>query len=51
LINGPGISTRVATVNVDEFENMIVIETVENRAGVGLITRGMKEKYPFIKIK
>jgi adenylyl- and sulfurtransferase ThiI len=42
---------KKATVNIDAFENMIVIETVENRAGVGLITREMKERYPFIKVK
>ncbi|HXW68155.1 MAG TPA: THUMP domain-containing protein [Dissulfurispiraceae bacterium] len=40
-----------ATVNIEEFEKMIVVETVENLVGIGLITREMKDKYPFIKIK
>jgi hypothetical protein len=35
----------------ETMERMIVIETVENWAGVGLITGEMKGKYPFIKIK
>jgi tRNA(Ser,Leu) C12 N-acetylase TAN1 len=40
-----------ATVNIEEFEKMIIIETVENRAGVGVITRETKERYPFVKVK
>jgi tRNA(Ser,Leu) C12 N-acetylase TAN1 len=40
-----------AAVNIEEFEKMIVVETVENLAGIGLITREMKDKYPFIKVK
>ena len=40
-----------ATVNIEEFEKMIVIETVENRAGVGLVTKEVKGKYPFVKVK
>ncbi len=42
---------KPATVNIEEFEKMIIIETVENGAGVGLITKEMKEKYPLIKVK
>jgi tRNA(Ser,Leu) C12 N-acetylase TAN1 len=42
---------KQATVSIEEFEKMIIIETVENRAGVGLVTREMKEKYPFVKVK
>ena len=42
---------RQATVDIEGFEKMILIETVENRAGVGLITRAMKERYPLIKVK
>jgi tRNA(Ser,Leu) C12 N-acetylase TAN1 len=42
---------KQATINIEEFDNMIAIETIENRAGVGLIKKEMKEKYPFIKIK
>jgi len=35
------------------YRNVIIgrVENVENRAGVGLITREMKEKYPLIKVK
>ncbi len=40
-----------ATINIEEFEKMIILETVENRAGVGLITKEMKEKYPLVKVK
>ncbi len=40
-----------AMINIEEFEKMIIIETVENRAGVGLLTRELKEKYPLIKVK
>lgn len=34
-----------------EADKIIVIETVHNQCGLGLITREMKERYPFIKIK
>jgi tRNA(Ser,Leu) C12 N-acetylase TAN1 len=40
-----------ATVSIEEFEKMVLIETVENRAGIGLITKEMKEKYLFVKVK
>jgi tRNA(Ser,Leu) C12 N-acetylase TAN1 len=40
-----------ATVNIEDCEKMIIIETVENRAGVGLITRETKGKYPFVRVK
>ena len=42
---------KEATVNIEEFEKMIVLETVGDQAGVGLITREMEEKYPLIKLK
>jgi tRNA(Ser,Leu) C12 N-acetylase TAN1 len=42
---------KQATVNIEDFEKMIIIETVENRAGVGIITKETKEKYPFVKVK
>ena len=42
---------KQATVNIEEFEKMIIIETVENRAGAGLITKELKEKYPLVKVK
>ncbi len=42
---------KQATVNIEEFDKMVIIETVENLAGAGLITREMKGKYSFIKIK
>ncbi len=40
-----------AEVDIEEFEKMIVIETAGNRAGIGLITKELKDKYPFIKVK
>jgi tRNA(Ser,Leu) C12 N-acetylase TAN1 len=42
---------RQANVNIEESEMIIVVETIGNWAGVGLITREMKEKYNFIRIK
>jgi len=42
---------KLAIVNIEEFEKMIIVETIENRAGVGLITKKMEETYPFIKVK
>lgn len=42
---------KQATVNIEEFDKMIAIETVGNAAGIGLITRDMENKYPFIRLK
>jgi tRNA(Ser,Leu) C12 N-acetylase TAN1 len=45
---------RIAKQTRIDFKNpdrIIVVETVKNRSGVGLITREMKEKYPLIKVK
>ncbi len=30
---------------------IVVVETVHNQCGVGLVTREMKERYPFVKIE
>lgn len=32
-------------------EAIVVVETVHNQCGLGLVTRELKERYPFIKIK
>jgi len=29
----------------------VVVEIIHNQCGLGLITREMKERYPFIKLK
>lgn len=42
---------KQATVNIEEFDKLIAIETVGNSAGVGLITREMEKKYPFVSLK
>lgn len=42
---------KQAQINFEDPDKIIIVETIENRAGVGLITREMKEKYPFIKVK
>ncbi len=42
---------KLAQVSFKYPEKIIIVETIENRAGVGLVTREMKEKYPFIKVK
>lgn len=42
---------KQAHVNFDEPDIIIVIETIANWAGVTLITKEMKEKYPFVKVK
>jgi len=38
-------------IDFKEPDIIIVVETIGDIAGVGLITKEMKEKYPFIKIK
>jgi tRNA(Ser,Leu) C12 N-acetylase TAN1 len=30
---------------------IVVVETIHNQCGLGLVTREMKERYPFIKVK
>jgi tRNA(Ser,Leu) C12 N-acetylase TAN1 len=42
---------KQAQVDFEEPEKLIIVETIGNRAGVGLITRTMKERYPFIRVK
>ncbi len=42
---------KEAKVNIEEFDLMIVLETAGNLAGIGIINRELKAKYPFIKIK
>lgn len=42
---------KLAQVSFKDPDMIIIVETIENRAGVGIITRGMEEKYPFIKVK
>jgi len=32
-------------------EAVVVVETIHNQCGLGLVTREMKERYPFIKVK
>lgn len=37
-----------------DFEHatvLVVVETIHNQCGLGLVTRQMKERYPFIKVK
>jgi tRNA(Ser,Leu) C12 N-acetylase TAN1 len=38
-------------VDFQAAEAIVVIETVHDQCGVGLVTRKMKEQYPFIKIE
>lgn len=42
---------KLAQVSFKDPDKIIIVETIENRAGIGLVTREMKEKYPFIKVK
>jgi tRNA(Ser,Leu) C12 N-acetylase TAN1 len=44
----PGEPCRV---DFDQADAIVVVEILHNQCGVGLITREMKERYPFIKIK
>jgi tRNA(Ser,Leu) C12 N-acetylase TAN1 len=38
-------------VDFDRADVIVLVEILHNQCGVGLITREMKERYPFIKIK
>lgn len=42
---------KQAQVSFGEPDVIIVVETIANWAGVTLITRDMKEKYPLVKVK
>jgi tRNA(Ser,Leu) C12 N-acetylase TAN1 len=43
-----GIQAEISFEDPDKF---IIVETAGNRAGVGLITREMRERYSFIRVK
>jgi len=38
-------------ITFEDPDSFIIVETAGNRAGVGLITRAMRERYPFIRVK
>ena len=38
-------------ITFEDPDTFIIVETAGNRAGVGLITRAMRERYPFIRVK
>ena len=38
-------------VDITQAQVIVAVETVHNQCGLGLITREMKERYPFIKVK
>jgi len=38
-------------IDFDQAEKIVVIETIHNQCGIGLVTREMKARYPFIKVK
>ena len=38
-------------IDFEAPEVIVVVETIHNQCGLGLITREMKERYPFIKVK
>ncbi|MCL4501766.1 MAG: THUMP domain-containing protein [Deltaproteobacteria bacterium] len=38
-------------IDFDDPEVIVVVETIHNQCGLGLVNREMKERYPFIKIK
>ena len=42
---------KQAQVSFNDPDLVIIVETIANRAGVALVTREMKEKYPLIRIK
>ncbi len=51
IMESLGKEGEKAVVDIEGFEKMIVLETAGNVAGIGLITRRMKERYPLIKIR
>jgi tRNA(Ser,Leu) C12 N-acetylase TAN1 len=51
IIDGMEKTGKQAQVNFEDPDKLIIVETIGDRAGVGLITRTMKEKYPFIRVK
>jgi len=42
---------KKAQIKFEDPDMFIIVETAGNRAGVGLITREMRERYPFIRVK
>jgi tRNA(Ser,Leu) C12 N-acetylase TAN1 len=38
-------------IDFDAAEVIVVVETIHNQCGLGLVTREMQERYPFIKVK
>jgi tRNA(Ser,Leu) C12 N-acetylase TAN1 len=42
---------KQAQVKFEDPDKFIIVETIGNRAGVGFITRKMRERYPFIRVK
>jgi tRNA(Ser,Leu) C12 N-acetylase TAN1 len=38
-------------VDFETADIIVAVETIHNQCGLGLITREMKERYPFIKVK
>ena len=40
---------KQAQINCEDPDKIIIVETIENRAGVGLVTKEMKGKYAFSK--
>ncbi len=42
---------KQAQVNFEDPDKFIIVETIGNQAGVGLITREMRERYSFIRVK
>ena len=42
---------KQARINFEDPDKFIIVEIIGNRAGVGLITRAMKERCPLIRVK
>jgi tRNA(Ser,Leu) C12 N-acetylase TAN1 len=42
---------KQAQVRFEDPDKFIIVETIGNRTGIGLITRAMRERYPFIRVK
>jgi tRNA(Ser,Leu) C12 N-acetylase TAN1 len=42
---------KQAQVKFEDPDKFIIVETIGDRAGVGLITRALRERYPFIRVK
>ncbi len=38
-------------IDFDNPEIILVVETIHNQCGLGLVSREMKERYPFVKVK